>query len=72
MGAVMLGVVLDLTEQVRHSPGADTCYAGDLLATAVGDSLHMVDEHLLHVGGSVRAIASAYAEDHGQAVAGPR
>lgn len=68
----MLGVVLDLTEQARHSPGADTRYGGDLLATAVGDYLHVVDEHFLHVGGSVRAIASAYAGDHGQEVTGAR
>ena len=68
----MLGVLLDLSDQGRRSPGADARYAGELLATAVGDYLHVVDEQFLHVGGSVEAIASAYAADHGQAVAGAR
>ncbi len=68
----MLGVLLDLSEEGRRSPGADARYAGELLATAVGDYLHVVDERFLHVGGSTRAIASAYAEDHGQEVARAR
>jgi hypothetical protein len=68
----MLGVVLDLSEQARRSPGADTRYAGELLDTAVGDFLHLVDEQFLHVGGSVTAIALTYAEDHGHELAGAR
>ncbi len=68
----MLGVVLDLSERARRAPGADTRYAGELLATAVGDYLHVVNEHFLRIGGSTRAIASAYAHDHGQEVAGAR
>ena len=68
----MLGVLLDLSEQARRSPGVDARYAGDLLATAVADYLSVVDEQFLHVGGSVKAIASAYAGDHGQQVASGR
>ncbi len=68
----MLGVLLDLSEQACRSPGADARYAGELLDTAVGDYLHVVDEQFLHVGGSISAIASAYAGDHGQEVAGAR
>ena len=68
----MLGVLLDLGEQARRSPGADARYAGELLVTAVGDYLRVVDEQFLHVGGSVGAIASAYARDHGQELAGAR
>jgi hypothetical protein len=68
----MLGVLMDLSDEARRSPVADARYAGELLATAVGDFLHMVDEQFLHTGGSVRGIASAYAEDHGQQVVGAR
>jgi hypothetical protein len=68
----MLGVLLELSERARRSPGADARYAGELLATAVGDYLHVVDEQFLHMGGSVETIASAYAGDHGQEVAGGR
>jgi hypothetical protein len=68
----MLGVLLDLSERARRSPGADARYAGELLATAVGDYAHVVDQQFLHVGGSVEEIASAYARDHGQEVAGAR
>jgi hypothetical protein len=68
----MLGVALDLSEQARRAPGAEARYAGELLATAVGDYLHVVDQQFLHIGGSTRAIASAYAQDHGQQVASAR
>ncbi|MGY1669119.1 potassium channel family protein [Geodermatophilus sp. SYSU D00710] len=68
----MLGVLLDLGERAGRSPGVDARYAGELLITAVGDYLRVVDEQFLRVGGSVGAIASAYARDHGQEVAGAR
>jgi hypothetical protein len=68
----MLGVLLDLADTSGRSPRVDVRYAGELLATAVGDFLHVVDERFLHVGGSVREIASAYAENHGQELAGAR
>jgi hypothetical protein len=68
----MLGVALDLSEQAGHSLDGDVRYAGELLATAVGDYLHVVGEQFLHVDGSVEATAAAYAQDHGHEVATAR
>ncbi|MGY1762433.1 potassium channel family protein [Geodermatophilus sp. SYSU D00779] len=68
----MLGVALHLSEHAQRTLGADARYAGELLDTAVGDYLHVVDEQFLHVGGPARAIASAYADDHGQELARAR
>jgi Ion channel len=70
--AAMLGVLLDLSGTACRSPGADARYAGELLAVALGDYLHVVDEQFLRTGGSVPEIASAYARDHGQELAGAR
>lgn len=65
----MLGIALDLAELARSSPDADVRFAGELLATSAGDFTRAVDDQFLGVGGSVRAVAAAYADDHGYASA---
>jgi Ion channel len=68
----MVEVALDLSEQAGRSLDGDVRYAGELLATAVGDYLHVVGVQFLHVDGSVKEIAAAYAKDHGHEVATAR
>ena len=65
----MSGVALDLAEEARNSPDADVRYAGRLLQIAIEDYLAVVDDNFLTLGGSVREISAAYAEDHGRRVA---
>ena len=64
----MLGVALDVADEARRSADHDVRYAGRLLDVAIEDYLAVVDDHFLDRGGSVREIASAYAEDHGRRV----
>lgn len=65
----MSGVALDLAEEALRSPDGDVRYAGRLLEIAIEDYLAVVDDHFLELGGSVREISAAYADDHGRQVA---
>jgi hypothetical protein len=65
----MMGVALDVADEARRSPDDDVRYAGRLLDVAIEDYLAVVDGHFLDLGGSVREISAAYAEDHGRQVA---
>ena len=65
----MFGVALDLAEEALRSPDVDVRYTGRLLEIAIEDYLAVVDGHFLELGGSVREISAAYADDHGRQVA---
>jgi hypothetical protein len=60
----MFSVALDLADEAGRPGDPDLRYAAELLAVSTADYLRVIDSLFLRVGGSVRDICAAYADDH--------
>lgn len=61
----VLTVAAELAQAAGESSSTDLRFAGQLLATAVGDLVRILDANFLRRGGTVPELVAAYGADHG-------
>ncbi len=61
-----IGQAADLAERGSASTAAEVRLAADMLASAIADFAHVVDEEFVHVRGSTAEVLTAYARAHGR------
>lgn len=61
----VLGVAAELARAGRDSESTDLRFAAELLASAIGDLVEILDTNFLRRGGSVPELVAAYAAEHG-------